>query len=140
MLPQLSKEIYKQSTLSFGSFLVFSQMCVTRIHFIYFNVDKNFRLAIQRLEIANNDPQNRIAKEVSEESAHVLIGLGLLASSSLIVSASQARGAQFYKQVWKEENKRCINQIGFGTRCMPHSLALSILLSHAFLCVFRMKV
>lgn len=68
-------------------------MFVTRIQFIYFYyANKHFRLAIQRLEIAKNDLQNRIAKEVGEENAYVLINLDLVVSCSLIVSASQARG------------------------------------------------
>jgi len=92
MLPQLSQKIYKQSMLSFGNFLVFSRMHVTRIQFIHFYTTKHFRLAIQRLEIAKNDLQNRIAKEVSEGSTHVHINLGVVASCSLIVIASQARG------------------------------------------------
>jgi hypothetical protein len=61
-------------------------MLVTRVQFIYFcYANKHFRLAIQRLEIAKNDLQNRIAKEVGEECTYVLINLDLVVSCSLIV-------------------------------------------------------
>lgn len=84
-------------------------MHVTIIQFIDLYINKHSRLAIQRLEIAKNDLQNRIAKEVSEECAHVLINLVLVASCSLIVKSLRLGGMQFYKQVWKEESKRYMN-------------------------------
>jgi hypothetical protein len=141
MLPQLSKEIYKQSTLSFGSFLVFSQLHVTRIHFIYFNADKNFRLAIQRLEIAKNDLQNRIAKEVSEESAYVLIGLGLVASCSIIVSASQARGNAIL-QASLERRKQALHErrMALEQDVCPIPLPCQFYLAMLCYVFFRMKV
>jgi hypothetical protein len=38
---------------------------------LFFYGNKPFRLAIQRLEIAKSDLQNRIAKEVWEETSHL---------------------------------------------------------------------
>ena len=59
--------------------------------FIFYG-NKPFRLAIQRLEIAKSDLQNRIAKEVWEETSHPLAPFYLSSSSHLIESVSQARG------------------------------------------------